>query len=1233
MNIARNSIFAAICFTLAAVVACRSTATAAETPAEQPAAGKSLIGMLDAPLLFVKRHAYMAGHIYDDYITWRPGGGIYLIENPADPPEQRRIRPIIDPNTKETLGPGVYRDPEISWDAKRVLFAFKGKQHGHTRICEIGIDGTGLRQLTDPDCDCTKPPQENRYGKGHHDVTPCYLPDGRIVFTSTRAMALVPCFNSGVDTLHVMEADGSNIRSISVNNVNEFDPAVLNDGRILYGRWEYVDKTALYMQSLWTVSPDGRMEEALFANNLARPTAVLDARPVPGSRLIAAAFTPHNGQSVGAIVMIDPHKGKNDLGAVTNFTPEYPTEMDQGLRQGPNDPWPLSEDVVLIANNAKGHGVIQIIDRHGHRETVHAEPDIDCYAPMLVKPRPRPAVVSPHAAGTKPGRFLVADVHQGLEGVEPGTIKRLRIVEETARISGLPPGGRWWNQAFLVSWQGAYIIKNILGTVPVHEDGSAYFEVPAGRAIYFEALDADGREVQRMRTFVQAAPGATRSCVGCHEDKKAAPIRPGSVPLAMRGQPVSPEPESWGSGYIDYPTMVQPVLDKYCVRCHGGNEGIGVGLDFSGGWTWAFNISYETMIKHRLVGYLNCNNGSVHTSKRLKPRTIGSGGAPMAKTLIEKHPEMTKADRDLLLAWMDTNSNYYGTWDYTQHATCNAIRSIREPLSAAMEKAGCTECHAKGHIGNDWVNLQTPELSRILRAPMAKPKKESPSGRRCGDELGVAFCRKRKARTGYRLVDQSVQPPDVLAASIQPAWDPSGEVHIAFESTGNEHYQAMLEIIRKARSEALASPRVDMPGAEIVAGECRMNVPPPVPEQPPTLSARLRPDAGVELSWPRTAETIGLRYELHRGTKADFTTDKSTRLAITTGGRFADLLPPTGKLYYALVVTSGAEWSRPALTSIDVPPPPDPAVPTDLTIRALPGEIVLNWKGAEGAGLNYQVRRGRKGTSQFVWLNVERPRVWGHSDAEAEPGTSLVWLNVGPPWAVGYCDVDVVPGATYTYAVRSVDHRGRRSPLSNTIEATPLPEIEEPIFTVDFTDQETPTARLLDGETVQGKLHAGATLSDGTLQLGSTGFASFVHRPEFDLARAVSVACRVRIDKQSVTPVVVGCGKLSSNGWVMHQSNGGWDWRVGGISCNGGSPVVGRWVHLVGTFDGRRATLYQDGKQVASVDCHPYRVPWSGPLVFGQYRSPDPQYQFTGRIKDLKIYRRALRQEEVSPKP
>ncbi len=1173
----------------------------AETLREDGDDAPDLRRLLDAPMLFVKRHAYMAGHIYDDYITWHPGGGIYVVENPGDEPEKHKGRAIIDPNTPETLGPGVYRDPDLSWDAKRIVFAHKGEANGPTSLYEIGIDGTGLKQLTFP-CDCEVKPDTRRIGAGHHDITPCYLPDGRIAFTSTRPGSLVPCFNSGVDTLHVMDADGSNVRPLSANNVTEFDPAVMNDGRLMYGRWEYVDKTALYMQSLWAMTPGlgtagGRMEEAVFANNLAKPTAVLDARAVPDSHLIVAAFTPHNGQSVGAIVMIDTRLGKNNLAACTNFTPEYPTEMDQGLRRGPSDPWPLSEDVVLIANNAEEPGVIQIIDRAGHRQLVHAAEGISCYSPMLIKPREKPPVLSnPVAEDVEPGRFLVVDVHQGLEGIEPGTVKRLRIVEETARVSGLPPGGRWWNQAFLVSWQGAYIVKNILGTVPVHDDGSAYFEVPPGKAVYFEALDADGREVQRMRTFVQGAPGVTRSCIGCHENKQSATHRPMAMPMAMLEEPAKAEPESWGSGYVDYPTMVQPVLDKYCVSCHGGEKGMAQGLDFSGGWTWAFNISYETLIKHRLVGYLNCNNGSVHTSRILAPRTIGSGGAELAEILVEKHPEMSKPERDLLLAWMDTNSNYYGTWDFTENATCNAILGTRGPLSAAMQAAGCTKCHAAGHVGNDWVNLQTPEHSRILRAPMAK----SEGG------LGLEFCRQRKARTGYRLIDQGVQPPDVLRESIQPEWDPSGEVHTSFTSADNEHYQAMLAAIRQARAEALARPRVDMPGAEITPGEIRLITPMPVPERPPVIAASVRPDHAVELSWQRTADVIGLRYELHRGTQPDFTLKAATQLGTTTAGRFVDLMPQIGKTYYAMVVAApwSNERSRPAFTSVDVPEPPPPAVPTNLSARGLTGEVALSWQADETAGLSFDLLRMVAGTAEQTKLNAE------------------------PLKGQNFADADVTAGTKYVYVVRSLDRLGRRSGLSNIVEATPLPEIKEPVFVALF--EEKPVGELLDGKTVPGKLHGGAKTADGKLDLGSVGHATFGHLPEFDLTRAISVECRVYIDKAAQMPVILSCGGFQQSGWFLQSYGGRWRWHLGGVSCDGGSPATGRWIHLAATFNGRRACLYQDGKQVAAVDCSPNRAAYPGPLTVGQYSVPAMSYQVTGQIADVKVYRRALRAEEIA---
>ncbi len=771
---------------------------------------------LDAPLLFVKRHAYFAPHIYDDYFAWFPGGGIHVLENPAAPLSQQVVRPVIDQQTKETLGAGVYRDPDLSFDARELLFAFKNAQDGDTSIYRIGMDGTGLRQVLRPPLGgvCREKPT-GLLGTGVHDYSPCHLPDGRIAFVSTRTAGLVMCFNNHIATLHTMNADGSDLKTLSVNNQTEFDPTVLPDGRILFGRWEYVDKTALYIQSLWTVNPDGTQETALFKNNLCKPTAVLDARPVPDTDLIVASLTPHNGQSVGAIAMLNLRLGKNDLAALTNFTPEYPTAMDQGLKHGPSDPWPLDEDTVLIANNAPSHGphsVIELIDRFGFRFVIRREPDIGCFSPMLVKPQPVPPVRPSMIQANQPGRFFVNDVYHGLDGVKRGDVKQLRVLETTSRISGVPAGGRWWNQAFLVSWQGSYDVKRMLGVVPVEEDGSAYFEAPGGKALYLQALDKDGRLVQSMRTFVQAAPGITRSCQGCHiKDDDNAPLGNSARPLAMRKEAAQIMPEAWGSGCLDYARQVQPVLDRNCVDCHGGKNGIAGGIDLSGGWTWAFNISYETFIKNTLAGFLNCCNGAVRTAEILPPRTHGSGVAPLTTVLLSGHKQrlakMPQSEIALLLAWMDGNCNYYGTWDYSEHATCNAIQPMRNQLLAEMETSGCLSCHPK-EIGSDWVNLQSPEHSRILRAPLAAP--------------GLAWCRDRKAApVRWPLITLAHQPPDVFRPAAYVPPNRQDAPLTTFASVTDARYLALLGVIRNAREAALKSPRVDMPGARVIPGKFR----------------------------------------------------------------------------------------------------------------------------------------------------------------------------------------------------------------------------------------------------------------------------------------------------------------------------------------------------------------------------------------------------------------------------
>ncbi len=1195
--------FAGACLVLLLVG--RPVASAGEANAGKAARDRAMLRRLDAPVLFVKRFNQQGIHIYDTFFKWRPGGGIYILENPADPPAQHRVRPLVGPEAPGTLGNGMYWDPDISYDGTRLLFCYKPSHPGTTSIYEIGVDGKGLRRLTDPTPFCGA--YKGSHG-GVHDVQPAYLPDGRIIFTSTRQHGLVPCANEGVNILHVMNADGSGIRTVSVNNVNEFDPCVLPDGRILHGRWEYVDKTALTIQSLWTIFPDGTNETALFANNMVHPEALLDARPVPDApHLIVASFTPHNSPPRGSIGLVDMRRGKNGTQALVNL--EHPSKPDHD-RGNSCEPWPLSKDLILYSGMPRGHklNAIMMIDRSGHRLVVHADPKIDCHDPMPVKPRPMPATIVENVkAGQRTGTFYVQDIYDGLvgRGVERGEVTSLRVIEETSRVSPTPGGAM--NQTFLMSGVLAWSAKNYLGVVPVERDGSAYFEAPAGRAIYLQALDGEGRIVQSMRTFVQAAPGVTRSCIGCHEHKYTSPAVVADR-QALKRPPSKLQSESWGSGFIDYPSMVQPIFDRHCVRCHGGERGFAGKLDLSGGWTEYFTISYENLISRRdtqvtasLIAGIDCMNGtSLWSAQIMAPRTHGSGAAPLARALVSGHkgriPKLTRTERDLILAWIDTNGLFHGTWDYTKHGPkLKSWAATRNALAGEMRAAGCMKCHT--HFEADWFNLRQPEHSRILRAPLAKSD----------DGHGQALCRDRKIDPREQRVrvllggryHHAVRP--IASFRVPEAPQPQGEPEpvVTFASTDDPHYQAMLAIIRDGRRQALAVPRVDMPGAEVIPGEHRQLIPPPIPEPLPELRAEVDADSIVHLSWERSARTIGLAAEVHRSEAPGFKPGEKTLLATTPLFAATDADAPQGQQHYALVLCSTEARSAPIRTTVTVPPPQPPPAPTGLKAAPSPGRVELRWQEPEGNSVRYHVYRARAGAKDFQRLT-------------AEPTPELRYVDASAP-----------EGVKHAYAVRAVNRRGGESASCEPVVAAPLPEVKEPMFLAAFA--KGLQAELYGGGATPGKAYGKARVRDGALDLRGGGFVTFPHRPEFDLSRRISVEVWVHFTKEAQMPVVVSCGHWNHAGWFLQRIGGGWRWHVGGIDCDGGKPAVSRWTHLVGTYDGQTCRLFQDGKQVAEQRGAAIQAPWRRPLHVGQYSGgPGPQYQVLGWVAGLKVYSRAL---------
>jgi hypothetical protein len=429
------------------------------------------------------------------------------------------VRAVIDPTTPETLGEGIYFDPSLSYDATRLLFCFKGRPTGTPRSTKSGWTARGCGGSP-----ITARRAGNPYkgtGGGHHDVKPCYLPDGRIVFTSTalQRTGALRQQRRGDPACHERRRQRYPLHLGEQRH--RVQSGVLPDGRILFGRWEYVDRNALVIQSLWTMLPDGRNETELYANNMVFPEAILQAKPVPGhpgwwwppsrrtTRRRAGRLPCGHARAARTI----PRRSSTSSGrtgrstiAVNRATPGRCRRIlwcTAAARRSPAAP----------PRNA-----LMLIDRAGRRVTVHVDPAIDLHHPIPLTPRPLPAVSLAVTDRTQPtGRFFVQDVYASMPEVKRGTVRWLRVVEETSRVSASPGQNvdEPDSSRSRPRWPGAR--RSIHGVVPVEPDGSVFFEAPSGRALYFQLLDGDHRLVRGMRTFIQAAPGVTRSCTGCHE--------------------------------------------------------------------------------------------------------------------------------------------------------------------------------------------------------------------------------------------------------------------------------------------------------------------------------------------------------------------------------------------------------------------------------------------------------------------------------------------------------------------------------------------------------------------------------------------------------------------------------------------------------------------------------------------------------------------------------------------
>jgi hypothetical protein len=497
-----------------------------------------------------------------------PGGRLLVLDG---------LHPGGKPRQLAPEQPGSFWRPDLSFDAKTVVFCFKPQDEKSFHLYEINVDGSGLRQLTDSDYD---------------DIDPIYLPDGHIIFTTTRGNSYVRCgpfIYSYI--LARCDADGRNVYLISYNGEPDFVPALLNDGRLIYSRWEYTDKPLWRLQKLWTTNQDGTGTAHFWGNQSVWPDHLSEPRPIPGSRRVMFSGVGHHDWWSGSIGIINIEQGREYPRGLTKVTadlrwpevslppedtPEAADYHASGRFTGYKTAYPLSEEDFLVsARGSEDKFRLYLMDVHGNRDLIY-EGVHNVWHAMPVQPRPVPPSQPDRVAwpGTgkdrqpaKPGVFFSNDVCDGVPDLPRGLVKYLRVFQLDYKTYST------WNKTYRHSGPPVSIVqeegvKRILSEVPVAVDGSVHFVAPAGRALYFQLLDEHRRCLQTMRSFTGLMPGEQRGCVGCHELHSTSPQRRRG--LAFERPPTDLSPPPWGTESISFERFAQPVLDRYCVRCHQG---------------------------------------------------------------------------------------------------------------------------------------------------------------------------------------------------------------------------------------------------------------------------------------------------------------------------------------------------------------------------------------------------------------------------------------------------------------------------------------------------------------------------------------------------------------------------------------------------------------------------------------------------------------------------------------
>ena len=722
----------------------------------------------DDEILFVVRKQYPKDHQNSE--TWFPKketnssqynanfyGGSYI--------KKLNVRTGVATPLLYAGDEGVLRDPDLHFDGKKFLFAWRKNYDDEFHIYEMNVDGTGLHQLTSQGT--------NENGFVVSDGFPIYLADDSIAFVSSREPKHIPCNRHRGANIFRMDSDGANIHRISNNLLHDNNLSLGPDGKIYYDRWEYLDRDFGSAQGVWSCNPDGTSHMLVFGNN--SHGAFIDARWIPGTQKFLSIISSCHDQAWGPLAVIDnrlgfdvssrdtspvlkvwPESYRANVGAssidtdtynnVTRF--ENPYSINGGvpgidyardrcsLRY--EDPYPITENTFLVSRstgNVSGWKDLQtalfLVDMFGNEIQLYAEPadptkKLGCYDPVFIRPRERPIVIAnKRYYDNRDGSYYIENVNKGthMGSVTNGEVKYVRVVETGEKRNWVDKSLLWsaQGQQAPVMNIGPFENRRILGDVQVEDDGSVFFNVPADKLVYFQLLDEDKKMVQSMRSYITVQPGEVMGCVGCHDRRNDAP-QALAVPRTLQALQAPPKQLEPFMGeeprFFGFMEQVQPILDAKCVSCHDfpgtGNDSGSGSVILAGDTEFAFNAAYIS-IHHK---HLSANIGGAGPVI-FPAKSWGSHQSPLIQKIDTGHGGLTPEEKERIQAWVDLNSPFYP--DYHTGSSSRpfgrsplTIAEINAMLSPTSYSFNSIRSSKRAVNTGPMISYERPELSPIL---------------------------------------------------------------------------------------------------------------------------------------------------------------------------------------------------------------------------------------------------------------------------------------------------------------------------------------------------------------------------------------------------------------------------------------------------------------------------------------------------------------------------------------